>query len=158
MRAWFVLSRWARAKRSPASAEEPDVELGEERLDAPEMLIGGPERGAAGVGGDGDLEVRERKHLAAVSQLGGKQSNALPGLAIELDPREAREGGHQAGAVVRARPGYKLREDRTAGENLALIERGGELVGDFLCACAQVGDPHRGVGQEHRLGSAVQRS
>lgn len=122
------------------------------------MLIGGPERGAAGVGGNGDLEVRERKQLATVSQLGGQQSNALPGLAIELDPREAREGGHQAGAVIRARPGYQLRENRPAGENLALIERGGELAGDFLFACAQVGDPHRGVGQERRLGSAIQRS
>jgi predicted transcriptional regulator len=145
-------------RRSPSSADEPHIELGEKWLDALEMLIGGPECGVAGVGGNGDLDVGERQYLAAVSKRSGKQSHALPGLAVELDTREAREGGRQVGAVFQARAGDQLGDDRTADENLAVVERTRQFAGEFLSAGAQVSDPHRGVGQDHCLRGAVPRS
>jgi hypothetical protein len=37
-----------------------------------EVLIGGPQHGAVGVRGDGDLEVSQRQKLTAITQVGGE--------------------------------------------------------------------------------------
>jgi hypothetical protein len=116
------------------SAEKPDRELAEQRLDALEVLIVGPQHGITGMRRNRDLDVGQGQNLAAVVQCGGQQSDALPRRAVEFGPWQTGERSDQISAVVQARAGGQLGENWAASENLASIKRRGQFGGDVLRA------------------------
>jgi hypothetical protein len=133
----LLLFRPAASKRqNPGSAEKSDRELAQQRLDALEVMIGGPQHGIAGMGRNGDLEVGQGQNLAAVAQFGAEQSNALPRGAVKFGPWQTGERRDQISAVLQARASDELGEDWAAGENLVSIEGCGQFGGDLLRACA----------------------
>jgi hypothetical protein len=119
----------------PGSAEKPDREPAQQRLDALEVLIGCPQHGIGGMGRNSNLEVGQGQNFAAVAQFGGQQAHALPCGAVKLGPWQTGKRRDQIGAVAEARAGDQFGQDWAASENLASIESRGQFGGDVRRAC-----------------------